>query len=168
MLSPPLSCIQIPCIFCNFHSHQLFTTADSEQVLRRDLTIPELSPSYPTSNTNLLSSSAPVRPLGLPPFATALLNPLVHGKHQPNPRPFKPVSKNTSRGTVHRARQVLLSLEKCKRWPSTYTGILTGMQPTFTAYDAPDMLDSTSQPKMGPSAPSQVSPPIVVLQSSLL
>ena len=131
------------------------------------MTVPELSPSDAISNTSSPSSSAPVTPLDPPSFAAAPLDPLVHGKHQPAPRPFKPVTKSISRGTVRRARQVLLSLGKRKRQPSTDTGISTGVQPPLTGYDASDMSDSTSQPDDAePSGPSQVSPPFAVVQSS--
>jgi hypothetical protein len=134
----------------------------TEQVSHwREVTVPELSPSDPSSSASSPSSSAPATPLDPPSFTTAPLDPLVHGKHQPGPRPFKPVTKSASRGTgtVRRATQVLLSLGKRKRWQSTDTGISTGVQPLAEYEDASEIPDSTSplRMEMEPPGPTQVS-----------
>ncbi|SRR6266851_540992 len=123
------------------------------------MTVPELSPSDPTSSASSPSSSVPVTPLDPPSFAAMALDPLVHGKHQPAPRPFKPVTKSASGGTVWRARQVLLSLGKRKRRPSADTGISTGVQP-LAENNASGMSDSTSSLASGPC---QVSPSFTVV-----
>ena len=94
----------------------------AEQASLKRLRVPELSPSDPISNASSPSSSEPVTPVDLPSLA-ARVDPLVAGKHQPDPQPYKPVSKTTSRGAVWRARQVLLSLGKRKRQPSEDAGI---------------------------------------------
>lgn len=115
------------------------------------MTVPELSPSDPTSNASSPSSSVPVTPLDPPPFAPTQADPLAHGKHQPDPRPFRPVSKSTSRlGTVWRARQVLLGLGKRKRRASAETGFSTGVDSElFTDYyDVPKLPDSNSAPEI--------------------
>ena len=120
--------------------------------------MPELSPSDPTSNASSPSSSAPVTPLDPPSFAGTQGDPLVHGKHQPDPRPFRPVSKSASRlGTVWRARQVLFSLGKRKRRASAETGISTGVDSElFTDYyDVPELPDSNSAPEITEPRPSQ-------------
>jgi hypothetical protein len=123
--------------------------------------VPELSPSDPVSNSTSPSSSAPVTPLDPPSLATPR-DPLVYGKHQPDPRPFKPITKGTSRGTVWRARQALLSLGKRKRRASADTGISTGVQP-LTDYDMSDMDMSDSdghlEPGVEPAVTTQVSQP---------
>jgi hypothetical protein len=109
-----------------------------------------------------------VTPLDPPSFATTPLDPLVHGKHQPDPRPFKPLTKSISpRGTVRRARQVLLSLGKRKRRPSMDTGISTGVQPLTEYDDTSELSDSSSPLEMEPPGPMQVSVrvPFVVMCS---
>ena len=124
------------------------------------MTVPELSPSDPTSNASSPSSSVPVTPLDPPPFAATQADPLAHGKHQPDPQPFRPVSKSASRlGTVWRARQVLLSLGKRKRRASAETGISTGVpvdsELLTDYYDVPDLPDSNSAPEIIEPRPSQ-------------
>jgi hypothetical protein len=94
----------------------------AEQVSLNHLTVPELSPSDPSSNATSPSSSEPVTPVD-PPSLAAPLDPLVAGKHQPAPRPYRPIAKITSRGTVWRAGQALFSLGKRKRQPSEDAGI---------------------------------------------
>jgi hypothetical protein len=117
------------------------------------LTVPELSPSDPTSNASSPSSSVPVTPLDPPTFATTQADPLAHGKHQPDPHPFRPVSKSASRlGTVWRARQVLFSLGKRKRRASAETSISTGVDRDSELltdyYDVPELPDSNSAPEI--------------------
>jgi hypothetical protein len=122
------------------------------------LTVPELSPSDPTSNASSPSSSAPVTPLDPPPFSATQADPLAHGKHQPDPQPFRPVPKTSSRlGTVWRARQVLLSLGKRKRRPSAETSISTGVDSELLTdyYDVPELPDSHSAPEIVEPRPSQ-------------
>ena len=123
------------------------------------MTVPELSPSDPTSNASSPSSSAPVTPLDPPPFAAAPPDPLVHGKRQPDPRPFRPVSKGAQRGlgTVLRARQVLLSLGKRKRRASADTNLSTGVELLTDYYDVSQLPDSNSAPEITEPRPSQVS-----------
>ena len=122
------------------------------------LTVPELSPSDPSSNDSSPSSSAPVTPLDPPPFAAAPPDPLVHGKHQPDPRPFRPVSKSAQRGfgTVWRARQVLLGLGKRKRRASADTSISTGVELLTDYCDVPELPGSNSAPEITEPRPSQV------------
>jgi hypothetical protein len=123
----------------------------AEQVSLHDLTVPELSPSDPTSNASSPSSSVPVTPLDPPSFSPTQADPLAHGKHQPDPRPFRPVSKSASRlGTVWRARQVLLGLGKRNRRASAETGFSTGVDSElFTDYyDVPELPDSNSAPEI--------------------
>jgi hypothetical protein len=123
----------------------------AEQVSLHNLTVPELSPSDPTSSASSPSSSVPVTPLDPPPFAATQADPLAHGKHQPDPQPFRPVSKSASRlGTVWRARQVLLSLGKRKRRASAETGISTGVDSELLTdyYDVPELPDSNSAPEI--------------------
>jgi hypothetical protein len=122
------------------------------------LTVPELSPSDPSSNASSPSSSVPVTPLDPPPFAAAPPDPLVHGKHQPDPRPFRPVSKSAQRGlgTVWRARQVLLGLGKRKRRASADTSISTGVELLTDYYDVPAVPESNSAPEITEPRPSQV------------
>ncbi|KAF8496252.1 hypothetical protein F5888DRAFT_1907481 [Russula emetica] len=125
--------------------------SSAEQVSLHNLTVPELSPSDPTSNASSPSSSAPVTPLDPPPFAATQADPLGHGKHQPDPQPFRPVSKSASRlGTVWRARQVLLSLGKRKRRASAETSISTGVDSELLTdyYDVQELPDSNSAPEI--------------------
>lgn len=133
----------------------------AEQVSLQDLTVPELSPSDPISNASSPSNSVPVTPLDPPPFAVPS-DPLVDGKHQPDPRPFKPTTKSVSRGTVWRAKQALISLAKRNRRVSVDTGIIsTGVQP-FADNDMSEseMSDSNGQPEPEVEPrPSQVSRP---------
>ena len=123
----------------------------AEQVSLHDLIVPELSPSDPTSNASSPSSSMPVTPLDPPPFAAAHPDPLAHGKHQPDPQPFRPVSKSASRlGTVWRARQMLLSLGKRKGRASAETGISATVDSELLTdyYDVPELPDSNSAPEI--------------------
>ncbi|KAI9512438.1 hypothetical protein F5148DRAFT_1365363 [Russula earlei] len=85
-----------------------------------ELIVPEVSPGGLASTASSPSSSIPVTLLDPPHFSTPA-NPLMYGKHQPDSRPFKPVTKNLSRGNVWRARQVLLRLRKRKRRDCTDT-----------------------------------------------
>jgi hypothetical protein len=126
----------------------------AEQASLNRVTLPELSPSDPNSNASSPLSSGPVTPVDLPPFTP---DPLVDGKHQPDPRPFKPVTKTTTtpRGTVWRARQVLLNLGKRKRQPSEDTGTSTGVLIPAADNDVPLLLDSLSETDL---FPSKVSP----------
>jgi hypothetical protein len=103
-----------------------------------------------------------VTPIDPPPFAP---DPLVDGKHQPDPRPFKPVTKTTAttpRGTVWRARQVLLNLGKRKRQPSEETGTSTGVQISAADYDVPLLSDSLSETELFHSKVSPLSFVLVV------
>lgn len=130
----------------------------AEQVSLHDLTVPALSPSDPTSNASSPSSSVPVTPLDPPPFAATQGDPLAHGKHQPDPQPFRPVSKTASRlGTVWRARQALFSLGKRKRRASAETSISTGVDSELLTdyYDVPELPDSNSAPEIVDPRPSQ-------------
>ncbi|KAF8463547.1 hypothetical protein DFH94DRAFT_786580 [Russula ochroleuca] len=122
----------------------------AEQVSLHELTVPELSPSDPTSNASSPSSSVPVTPLDPPPFSATQPDPLVHGKHQPDPQPFRPVSKSAPRGlgTVWRARQVLLGLGKRKRRASADISISTGVELLTDYYDVPELPDSNSAPEI--------------------
>ena len=122
------------------------------------MTVPELSPSDPTSNASSPTSSVPVTPLDPSPFAATLADPLAHGKHQPDPRPFRPVTKGASRlGTVWRARQVLLGLGKRKRRASAETSISTGVDSELLTdyFDVPELPDSNSAPEIIEPRPSQ-------------
>ena len=158
--TPPLiSQVLFPCgsSFSLTVLHLAQDISAAEQVSLHHSTVPpELSPtdSDPTSNASSPSSSVPVTPLDPPPFAVPP-DPLVYGKHQPDPRPFKPIAKSASRGTVWRARQTLLSLGKWKRRASADTGISTGVH-LHTDHDEPEMLDSGSPPEVEPR-PSLVS-----------
>jgi hypothetical protein len=153
--TPPLiSQVLFPCrsLFSLTVLHLAQDISAAEQVSLHDSTVPpELSPtgSDPTSSASSPSSSVPVTPLDAPPFAVPP-DPLVYGKHQPAPRPFRPTTKSASRGTVWRARQALLSLGKWKRQASSDTGISTGVQ-LSTDYDEPEVSN--------PSSPSEVEPP---------
>ncbi|KAI0295151.1 hypothetical protein B0F90DRAFT_1205884 [Multifurca ochricompacta] len=127
----------------------------AEQVSLNHLTVPELSPSDPISNASSPSSSEPVTPVDVPPFSSPPPDPLVDGKHQPDPRPYKPapVARSASRlgGTVSRARQVLSNLGKRKRQPSADAGISTGVQ------ILPDNVQETSErPAETELPPSQI------------
>jgi len=145
---------------CGTHACIAQDITAAEQVSLRELTVPELSPSDPTSNASSPSSSVPVTPLDPPSFSATQPDPLVHGKHQPDPRPFKPVSKSASRGlgTVWRARQVLLGLGKRKRRASADTSISisTGVELLTDYYDVPELPDSNSAPEITVRRPSQV------------
>ena len=93
----------------------------AEQASLNHLTVPELSPSDPSSNATSPSSSEPVTPVDPPSFA-APPDPLVAGKHQPDPQPYRPIAKTTSRGAEW-IRQSLLSLGKRKRRLSDDVGL---------------------------------------------
>jgi hypothetical protein len=149
--------------------------SSAEQVSLHDLPVPELSPSDPISNASSPSSSAPVTPLDPPSFAATLADPLGHGKHQPDPRPFRPVSKSASRlGTVWRAsaREVLLGLGKRKRRASAETGISMGVDSELLAdyYNVPELPDSNNtpeiiEPRLSQPPPSLFSLPNVPIDS---
>lgn len=113
---------------CPWSDHTIFAQdiSAAEQASLNHLTVPELSPSDPNSNASSPSSSQPVTPVD-PPTLAAPPDPLVAGKHQPDPRPYRPVAKAISRSTVWRARQVLFSLGKRKRQPSDDAGIPAGV-----------------------------------------
>ena len=143
---------------------QDITAAEQVSLHHLTVTVPELSPSDTTpSNASSPSSSVPVTPLDPPPFvsaAAAQADPLVHGKHQPDPRPLKPVSRGL--GTVWRARQVLLGLGKRKRRASAdIGGVSTGVELlTDDYYDVPELPDSNSAPEITVEPrPSQVNLP---------
>ena len=115
-------------LHCPCSDHDTFAQdiSAAEQASLNHLTVPELSPSDANSNASSPSSSEPVTPVD-PPSLTAPPDPLVAGKHQPAPRPYRPVAKTNSRGTVWRARQVLFSLGKRKRQPSEDFGTPAGV-----------------------------------------
>ncbi|KAI9434584.1 hypothetical protein H4582DRAFT_2060024 [Lactarius indigo] len=118
----------------------------AEQASLNHLTVPELSPNDSNSNASSPSSSEPVTPvdplsLAVPP------DPLVHGKHQPAPRPYRPIAKAASRGTVWRARQVLFSLGKRKRQPSEDAEI--------SADVGVQVLDSDDDGEEAPESPAE-------------
>jgi hypothetical protein len=147
------------CKFCSLvalycrsdHATPAQDIAAAEQASLNRATVPELSPSDPNSTASSPSSSAPVTPLDPPPPFAASADPLVDGKHQPDPRPYRPVTKIiTSRGTVGRARQVLLSLGKRKRRSSADTGISTAVQ-LPADHDMPLLSDSPSETELFPS-----------------
>ncbi|KAI9457470.1 hypothetical protein BJY52DRAFT_500803 [Lactarius psammicola] len=121
----------------------------AEQASLNHLTVPELSPSDPNSNASSPSSSEPVTPID-PPSLAAPPDPLVDGKHQPAPRPYRPV-KATARGTVWRARQVLFSLGKRKRQPSEDAEI--------SADVGVQVLDSDDDREEAPDSPAETVPP---------
>ncbi|KAH9041906.1 hypothetical protein EDB83DRAFT_2408906 [Lactarius deliciosus] len=125
----------------------------AEQASLNHLTVPELSPSDLNSNASSPSSSEPVTPVD-PPSLAAPPDPLVAGKHQPAPRPYRPIAKAASRGTVWRARQVLFSLGKRKRQPSEDAGISTdvGVQVLDSDDDGEEDIDG---PAETPPATSQ-------------
>src|SRR6266702_1337047 len=129
----------------------------ADQASLNHLTVPELSPSDPNSNASSPSSSEPVTPVD-PPSLAAAPDPLVDGKHQPASRPYRPVAKTTSRGTVWRARQALFGLGKRKRQPSEDAGISAGVDVRVldSDDDGEEALDSPA--KTVPLA-SQVSHP---------
>ncbi|KAI0270429.1 hypothetical protein BC834DRAFT_841320 [Gloeopeniophorella convolvens] len=102
-------------------------TSAVELVSLHQLSVPALSPSDPTSTASSPSSSAPVTPADPLPN-DPLPDPLVDGKHQPGPRPFRPLSKSLSRGAVRRARQVLSGLGKRKRQPNADASASTGVE----------------------------------------
>ncbi|KAH8986451.1 hypothetical protein EDB92DRAFT_2116395 [Lactarius akahatsu] len=132
----------------------------AEQASLNHLTVPELSPSDPNSNASSPASSEPVTPVD-PPSLAAPPDPLVDGKHQPAPRPYRPIAKAASRGTVWRARQVLFSLGKRKRQPSEDAGISAdvGVQVLDSDDDGEEALDS---PAETPPATSQVRYPLPI------
>jgi hypothetical protein len=146
-----------PIPHCPRSDHAVFSQdiSAAEQVSLNHLTVPELSPSDHSSNASSPSSSEPVTPVDQPSLAAAP-DPLVIGKHQPDPRPYRPVAKSTSRGTVWRARQVLFSLGKRKRQPSEDAGIPAGVQVLDSDDEAEEALESPA--KTAP-ATSQVSHP---------
>ncbi|KAH9020805.1 hypothetical protein EDB85DRAFT_2002946 [Lactarius pseudohatsudake] len=118
----------------------------AEQASLNHLTVPELSPSDPNSNVSSPSSSEPVTPVD-PPSLAAPPDPLVDGKHQPAPRPYRPIAKAASRGTVWRARQVLFSLGKRKRQSSEDAGISAdvGVQVLDSDDGGEEALDSPAE-----------------------
>jgi hypothetical protein len=142
---------------CGTHAFTQDISA-AEQVSLHELTVPELSPSDPTSSASSPSSSVPVTPLDPPLFSATQPDPLVHGKHQPDPQPFRPVSKSAPRGlgTVWRARQVLLGLGKRKRRASADISISTGVELLTDYYDVPELPDSNSAPEITEPRHSQV------------
>ena len=93
----------------------------AEQASLSHLSVPELSPSDPSSNATSPSSSEPVTPVD-PPSLAAPPDPLIAGKHQPDPQPYRPIAKTTSRGAEW-IRQSLLSLGKRKRRLSDDVGL---------------------------------------------
>ena len=113
------------------------------------MTVPELSPSDPNSNASSPSSSEPVTPVD-PPSLAARPDLLVGGKHQPDPRPYRPIVKTNSRGTVWRARQVLFSLGKRKRQHSDDAVIPAGVDV--------QVLDSDEEEE-APGSPAETAPP---------
>jgi hypothetical protein len=117
-----LACPSRPCLRSDSDHVTLVQDISAvEQASLNHLRVPELSPSDPISNASSPSSSEPVTPVD-PPSHAAHADLLVAGKHQPDPQPYKPISKTTSRGAVWRARQVLFSLGKRKRQPSEDAG----------------------------------------------
>jgi hypothetical protein len=130
----------------------------AEQASLNHLTVPELSPSGPSSNATSPSSSEPVTPVD-PPSLAAPTDPLVAGKHQPDPQPYRPIVKTTSRGTVWRARQALFSLGKRKRQPSEDAGIPSTVDVQVLDSDEEDS-EITDSPAETALLTSQVSHPL--------
>jgi hypothetical protein len=130
----------------------------AEQASLNHLTVPELSPSDLSSNATSPSSSEPVTPVD-PPSLAAPTDPLVAGKHQPDPQPYRPIVKTTSRGTVWRARQALFSLGKRKRQPSEDAGIPSTVDVQVLDSDEEDS-EITDSPAETALPTSQVSHPL--------
>ena len=140
----------------------------AEQASLNQLTVPELSPSDPSSNATSPSSSEPVTPVD-PPSLAAPPNPLVAGKHQPDPQPYRPFSKTTSKGTEW-VRQSLLSLGKRKRRLSDDSGLSTtvDMVQVQQAFDSDEEEISESPAETTPPDPAtQVSHPFASTTYSL-
>ena len=138
----------------------------AEQASLNQLTVPELSPSDPSSNATSPSSSEPVTPVD-PPSLAAPPNPLVAGKHQPDPQPYRPFSKTTSKGTEW-VRQSLLSLGKRKRRLSDDAGLSTtvDMVQVQQAFDSDEEEIPESPAETTPPA-TQVSHPFASIAHSL-
>lgn len=122
------------------------------------MTVPELSPSDHNSNASSPSSSEPVTPVD-PPSLVVHPDPLVAGKHQPDPRPYRPIVKANSRGTVWRARQALFSLGKRKRQPSDDAGIPASIDVQVLDSDGEEEVPDSPAETAAPT--SQVSRPFL-------